>query len=77
MGWRQRYLPKTHILNELRDLQTKQNANAYDQQELNDVIDSLVRLSKNEMVSKPDAKVLQSEATRLKQYREDHERQKK
>lgn len=68
---------RTHISNELRDLQIKQNANGYDQQELYDVIDSLVRLSKNQMVSKPDAKVLQNEAMQLKQYRQDHERQRK
>jgi hypothetical protein len=58
---------------ELADLQAKLEHGRYDEGELNDVIDSLVKSANDQRLSPRDRDVLHDDANRLRDYREHHE----
>ena len=58
---------------ELTDLQKKLDNGRYNWAELEDIIDSLSRLAKNNLVSANDRDVLQDAVNRLKDYRQHRE----
>ncbi len=59
---------------ELVELQAKLEHGRYDEHELNDVIDSLVKSSNDERLSRRDRDVLSDDLNRLRDYREHHDR---
>ena len=58
---------------ELADLQGKLQRNFYDERELNDVIDSLVKSSNDERLSPQDRSMLADDLNRLRDYRAHHD----
>jgi len=58
---------------ELRDLQGKLINHTYDRGELQDVIDSLVKSSNDDRLSRPDKDMLADDLNRLRDYRDHHE----
>lgn len=59
---------------ELGDLQAKLDHGHYAEGELNDVIDSLTKSSNDQRLSPRDRQVLYDDVTRLRDYREHHDR---
>jgi hypothetical protein len=58
---------------ELTDLQGKLESNRFDQGEVNDVIDSLVKSANDTRLSPQDKEVLNDDVKRMRDYREHHD----
>lgn len=67
----QRRLQRTK--EELADLQGKLQAGRYDEHELNDVIDSMVKSANDQRLSPRDRDVLHDDLNRLRDYRAHHD----
>jgi len=70
-GKEQRRLQRTK--EELAELQGKLEHGRYDEHELNDVIDSMVKSANDQRLSPRDRDVLHDDLNRLRDYREHHD----
>ena len=61
------------VKQELNELQSKYEAKGYDQPEIDDVIDALQRVAKDNHLTSSDRDMLQDDLNRLRAFREHHD----